>query len=106
MGRAVLGPLGAELRCVHLKSKEIKGTPPQDSKKEAMLTQGTLVCHWKEMHVCECVCVCVCVCVCARVRMLVRVSGRCTLESLPSQLDLGANSKDDTVNTERRGEES
>ena len=28
MGRAVLGPLGAELRCVHLKSKEIKGTPP------------------------------------------------------------------------------
>ena len=50
--------------------------------------------------------VCVCVCVCARVRMLMRVSGRCTLESLPSQLDLGANSKDDTVNTERRGEES
>lgn len=56
----MLGPLGAELRCVHLKSKEIKGTPPQDSKKEAMLTQGTLVCHWKEMHVCECVCVCTC----------------------------------------------
>ena len=46
------------------------------------------------------------VCVCARVRMLMRVSGTCTLESLPSQLDLGANSKDDTVNTERRGEES
>ena len=50
-----------------------------------------------------CVRVCVCVCACTRVCMLMRVSGTCTLESLPSQLDLGANSKDDIINTERRG---
>ena len=84
------------------RAKKIRGPP--DSKKEAMLTQGTLVCDWKCMYVSECVCVHARVC--ARVCMLMRVSGTCTLESLPSQLDLGANSKDDTINTERRGEES
>lgn len=42
-----------------------------------MLTQGTPVCFWK----CACVCVC--------------VGDTGTLESLPSRLDLGANSKDD-----------
>lgn len=95
----MLGPLGADLRCVPLKSKENQGTP-QDSKKEAMLTQGTLACDWKCMYVS--VCVCARARACARVCMLMRVSGTCTLESLPSQLHLGANSKDDTINTERR----
>ena len=45
------------------RAKKIRG-PPQDIKKEAMLTQGTLVCDWKCMYVSECVCVRVCVCVC------------------------------------------
>ena len=97
MGRSVLGPLGAELRYVHLKSKENKGTPPgQQERSHADSGNSSLR---LEMYVCECVCVCAC----ARVCMLMRVSGTCTLESLPSQLDLGANSKDDIINTERRG---
>ena len=79
------------------RAKKIRGPPPgQQERSHADSGNSSLR---LEMYVCECVCVCAC----ARVCMLMRVSGTCTLESLPSQLDLGANSKDDIINTERRG---
>lgn len=49
-----------------------------------MLTPRTPVCYWN-----------VCACLCGEGR------GTCTLESVPSQLDLGENSKDDIYRDER-----